>query len=303
MSVAVGACNWNGQLSSNFSIFGKIPDSRCIIAGTRFCSAGIAAAIIQWTVDMNFFAYPTAAERYANGRPFFHPLAIKKIQAICCERGRIGMALDVGCGTGQSTFALLKVADNIVGVDSSAEMLSHAKQHARIRFVEARAEQMPFADTTFGLITVALAIHWFDQEKFFRESKRLLQRGGWLVIYNDGFTGRMEGNDSYEKWNREEYLARYPTPPRNSRPMDEIDASEYGLVPSGSDEFNHEVEFTPEQLVGYLVTQTNVISAVETGKEDLHSVMSWLLNSVRPLFTNAKERFSFSCQIRFLKRG
>ncbi len=180
-------------------------------------------------------------------------------------------------------------------------MLSHTKQHERIRFVEANAEEMPFADSTFELITVALAIHWFDQEKFFRESKRLLKTGGWLVIYNDGFTGRMEGNDRFEKWNREEYLTRYPTPPRNSRPMDEIDASRYGLVPSGSDQFTHKVEFTADQLVSYLGTQTNVISSVESGKEDLQSVTNWLLNSVRPLFTDEKDKFLFSCQIEFFQ--
>ncbi len=250
---------------------------------------------------MNFFANPTAAERYAKGRPFFHALAIEKIRAACCEHGRIGLALDVGCGTGQSTFALLEVADEIVGVDSSAEMLSHTRQHGRIRFVEADAEQIPFADSTFELITVALAIHWFDQAKFFREAKRLLQRGGWLVIYNDGFTGWMDGNDNYEKWNREEYLARYPTPPRNSQPMDEIDASRYGFVPFSTAQFTHEVEFTPEQLVAYLVTQTNVISTVESGKEDLQSVTNWLLNSVRPLFTYEKDKFLFSCQIGFFQ--
>jgi SAM-dependent methyltransferase len=252
---------------------------------------------------MNFFAYPTAAKRYAKGRPFFHPLAIKKIHSTCCEHGQIRRALDVGCGTGQSSLALLEVADEIVGVDCSAEMLSHAEPHARIHYVEARAEQMPFPDATFGLITVALAIHWFDQEKFFRESKRLLQPGGWLVIYNDGFMGRMQINDSFEKWNREEYLERFPTPPRNSRPLSEIDAAQCGFVQSGSDEFAHEVEFTQEQLVSYLVTQTNVISAVEAGKEDLQSVASWLLNSVRPMFSRVKESFSFSCQMRFLKRS
>jgi ubiquinone/menaquinone biosynthesis C-methylase UbiE len=251
---------------------------------------------------MNFFAYPTSAERYANGRPFFHPLAIKKIQAICCESGRIDRALDVGCGTGQSTLALLEVAKEIVGLDSSAEMLFHAVQHDRIRFVEGRAEQMPFGDAAFGLMTVALAFHWFDQQKFLLEAQRLLRPGGWLVIYNDGFTGRMEGNDDCEKWYVHKYLARYPTPPRNIQLLAELDASEYGLAPSSFEQFIHEVEFSTGQLVGYLVTQTNVISAVETGKEDLQSVASWLLDSVQPLFSGAKERFSFSCQIRFLKR-
>jgi SAM-dependent methyltransferase len=112
---------------------------------------GVAA---RWTQNMNYFAYPTAAERYANGRPFFHPLAVKKIGTICCESGRINRALDVGCGTGQSTLALLELAEEIVGLDNSAEMLSHALRHAQVRYVEARAEQMPFDDKSYGLITV-----------------------------------------------------------------------------------------------------------------------------------------------------
>jgi ubiquinone/menaquinone biosynthesis C-methylase UbiE len=254
------------------------------------------------TVDMNFFAYPTAAKRYASGRPFFHPLAIKKIKEVCCENGRIDRALDVGCGTGQSTQALLEVAEEIVGLDSSAEMLSHAIQHKRIRFVEGQAEQMLLANEEFGLITVGLAFHWFDQRKFLLEAQRLLRPGGSLVIYNDVFTGRMKGNNAYEKWYLHEYLARYPSPPRNIQPLAELNASEYGFASSGFEEFTHEVEFSTEQLISYLVTQTNVISAVEAGKQALQSVATWLLNSALPLFTDTKEMFSFFCQIRFLKR-
>lgn len=251
---------------------------------------------------MNFFAYPSAAQRYANGRPYFHPLAIKKIKAICCENGRIDRALDVACGTGQSTLALLEVAEEIVGLDSSSEMLSHAIPHERIQFVEGSAERMPFANTTFGLISVALALHWFDQRKFFQEARRLLRPGGWLVIYTDGFTGRMIGNDKFEQWNRGEYLTQYPTPPRNSQSLMELDASEYGFAPHASDQFLHEVEFTPDQLVNYLITQTNVISAVEGGTEDLRSIIDWISNSVRPMFVKEKASFLFSCQMRFLKK-
>jgi|HubBroStandDraft_4_1064222.scaffolds.fasta_scaffold92723_2 ubiquinone/menaquinone biosynthesis C-methylase UbiE len=251
---------------------------------------------------MDYFAYPTAAERYANGRPFFHPLAIQKIRSICCKNGRIDRALDVGCGTGQSTRALLEIADEIVGLDNSAEMLSHAVLHAQVRYVKARAEELPFDDESFGLITVALAFHWFDQRKFMLEAQRVLRPGGWLVIYNDAFTGRMKGNDNFEKWNREHYLVRYPTPPRNNQPLANFDASAYMFAPSAFDQFVHEVEFTPDQLVSYLVTQTNVIAAVEAGREDLQSVADWLLKSVQPLFGGTAEMFLFSCQIRFFKR-
>jgi SAM-dependent methyltransferase len=252
---------------------------------------------------MNYFAYPTAAERYAKGRPFFHPLAAKKIQTICCESGRINRALDVGCGTGQSTLALLDVADEIVGLDNSAEMLSHAGRHARIHYVEARAEELPFDDMSYGIITVGLAFHWFDRQQFMLEAQRVLQPGGWLVIYNDFTTGRMNGNDDYAKWYREQYLVRYPTPPRNNPALTDADAIAYGFVASGCDQFDHEVEFTPNQLIGYLLTQTNVISAVEAGRGNLQSVADWLLNSIRPLFSGTKESFLFSCQIQFLKRS
>jgi SAM-dependent methyltransferase len=252
---------------------------------------------------MDYFAYPTAAERYASGRPFFHPLAVNKIQSICCENGRIDRALDVGCGTGQSTLPLLEVADEIVGLDNSAEMLSHAVHHAQVRYVEARAEQMPLDDASFGLITVALAYHWFDPREFILEAKRVLRPDGWLVIYNDVFAGRMNGNDDYEKWNREHYLVRYPTPPRNHQSLSDCEASAYGFAPSGFDQFIHEVEFTPDQLVSYLLTQTNLISAVEAGKGDLQSAAGWLLNSTQPFFTATAESFPFLCQIQFLKRG
>jgi ubiquinone/menaquinone biosynthesis C-methylase UbiE len=255
------------------------------------------------TVDMNFFAYPTAAKRYANGRPFFHPLAIQKIKEVCCENGRIDRALDVGCGTGQSTKVLLEVAEEIVGLDSSAEMLSHAIHHDRIRYVEGRAEQIPFANEEFGLMTVGLAFHWFDQRKFLLEAQRLLRPGGRLVIYNDVFTGRMKGNDAYEKWYLHEYLAQYPSPPRNIQPLAELNASEYGFASSVFEEFRHEVEFSTEQLISYLVTQTNVISAVEAGKQDLQSVANWLFDSVMPMFSGEKEKFSFFCQIRFFGRN
>jgi SAM-dependent methyltransferase len=263
---------------------------------------GLLGNCRPWDGGHEFLRLSSRSGTDAKARPFFHPLAVRKIQATCCENGPIDWALDVGCGTGQSTMALLEVAEQIIGLDSSAEMLSHAVHHERIRFVEAHAEQMPFADAVFGLMTVALAFHWLDQQKFLLEAQRLLRPGGWLVIYNDVFTGRMSGNDTYAKWNRDEYLARYPTPPRNSQPLDDLDVSEYRFEPAGFNQFIHEVEFTPDQLVSYLLTQTNVISAIEAGRKDLQSVATWLLESVQRLFSKAKEKFSFSCQMRFLKR-
>lgn len=68
---------------------------------------------------LNYFSYPSAAERYAKGRPYLYPPVIGRIRAIVCPEGKVGRALDVGCGTGQSALALTEIADEIRTVPAS----------------------------------------------------------------------------------------------------------------------------------------------------------------------------------------
>ncbi len=44
---------------------------------------------------MNYFAYATAAERYAKSRPYFHPIVIEKIKAFLKLKSQLPNALDV----------------------------------------------------------------------------------------------------------------------------------------------------------------------------------------------------------------
>src|SRR5262245_45308728 len=106
---------------------------------------------------MSHFASAAAAERYASARPYFHPLVVARIAEVCCPTRNVGRALDVGCGTGQSSTALAEIALEVVGVDVARSMLGHAHQHPRISYVECPAEALPFADQSFELISVGLA--------------------------------------------------------------------------------------------------------------------------------------------------
>ncbi|HLM56888.1 MAG TPA: methyltransferase domain-containing protein [Pyrinomonadaceae bacterium] len=83
---------------------------------------------------MNYFAPRTAAERYAKGRPFFHPPLVARIGELVSAGGPFPRALDVGCGTGLSTLALKGIAGEVVGVDLSIEVLSRAPKDAGLRF-------------------------------------------------------------------------------------------------------------------------------------------------------------------------
>ncbi len=119
---------------------------------------------------MNFFSPKTAAERYAKGRPFFHRLVIRRAKDFLPDDKLLPLALDVGCGTGLSTVALKEIAENIIGTDISPEMIMLAPKDKDIAYVVSDAENLPFNENEFNLITISQAVHWLNRKKFF--SKR-----------------------------------------------------------------------------------------------------------------------------------
>ncbi len=251
---------------------------------------------------MGYFAHRTAAKRYARGRPFFHPLVIDRVRETLGLRAPLPRALDVACGTGQSAVALKPIAARIVGTDLSGGMLAQAPRDARIGYIAASAERLPFGAAPFDLVTVALAFHWFDRARFLAEAHRLLRPAGWLVIYNNGFLARMAENPAFEEWSRDHYLMRYPTPPRNNRPFTHAEAAAHGFRFAARERFENRVAFSVAELVRYLMTQSNVIAAVEEGKERPDEVYAWLVHAIAPLFTAPRGTFSFGNTVWYLQR-
>lgn len=249
----------------------------------------------------NFFAHTTAAERYAQSRPYFHPVVIDSLRRFLHLEAPLEHALDVACGTGLSTRALKTIAGQVTATDVSSAMLTQAPREPGIEYVETPAEALPFGDEAFDLATVALAFHWFDRECFLREAYRVLRPGGWLVIYNNGFFGQMLENSAFTEWNKS-YLTRYPTPPRNSKPLTEDDARSYGFHFAKREAYTNEVQFSPQQLAAYLTTQSNVIASVEQGKESIEDVYQWLLELLAPLFPVPICTFSFGGDIWYLQK-
>src|SRR5450432_2676543 len=115
---------------------------------------------------MNYFNPKTAAERYSKGRPDFHSNTIKHIKNFLYLDNKADKALDIACGTGLSTKALLEIATDVYGTDASQQMLNFAPLTSKINYSVASAEQQPFADNYFDLITVSSGVHWFDIDKF-----------------------------------------------------------------------------------------------------------------------------------------
>jgi ubiquinone/menaquinone biosynthesis C-methylase UbiE len=107
--------------------------------------------------------------------------------------------LDVGCGGGRtvSKLAVAALEGKVCGIDFSetsvaASKRTNARQIARgsIEIRQASVSQLPFADTTFDLIT-AVETHfwWHDLPAGMREIFRVLKPGGKLIIIAEVYKG------------------------------------------------------------------------------------------------------------------
>lgn len=96
--------------------------------------------------------------------------------------------LDVGCGTGNYTIELAKRGADVIGIDSSEEMLAWARikaQKADIEasFMAADATNLPFPDSSFDIvISNGLLCFLKEPEKALIEMRRVLKPGGRLVV-------------------------------------------------------------------------------------------------------------------------
>ena len=251
----------------------------------------------------SYFDHKSAAKRYRDARPYFHPVVISRIKAFLGIDRPVGTALDVACGTGQSSIALREVATRIVAIDRSPEMIALAELDEKIIHNVASADDIPIDGDCVDLITVACAFHWFDRPPFLAEARRVLRQSSPMVIYNNMFTGNMKENPKFHDWIHGTHLKRYPSPPRNMTPFTEEEAQEEGFLLLGSEKYENDVTFTSSHLIEYLLTQTNVIAAVEEGKESLESVSAWLDSEVPAYFPLKEATFEFRGPIDYYRKA
>jgi ubiquinone/menaquinone biosynthesis C-methylase UbiE len=251
----------------------------------------------------NHFITKSAAERYAKGRPYFHPVIIKRIKDFLSITEPLSSALDVGCGTGLSTIALKELAGNVIGVDNSAEMVALAEEVNEVRYIVTPDENLPFAENKFDIITLSQVFHWLDgaqRDRFLTEARRVLRPSGWLIAYNNCPTGQMAENADPPSW-YEEYLKKYPMPPREKDVFTEKNANAYGFYLLEEEVYKHTIGFSLEGSIDFLITRSNII---EEAEEEIEDLRLWLRPRLKSEFGNAKEqRFKFTATISYLQRA
>lgn len=254
---------------------------------------------------MNYFSLNTAAERYAKGRPDFHSQSVKHIKNFLKIDNKLDKALDIACGTGLSSKALLAIATNIYGTDSSQAMIDFAIQKDTISYQIAEAERQPFPDNYFNLITVCSGVHWFDIEKFLLEASRLLKSKSYLILYDNFFIAEMEDDSEFKNWYEEIYLKTFPAPVRNDKynwTNEQLNKIHFNILKE--EKFNNAVSFNKHDWVLYFTTQSNIISAVENKASTYKEIETWLRHELSKFFPNENKQqvIYFGNWIKYLQK-
>lgn len=251
---------------------------------------------------MNHFDTKDAALRYQKGRPYFHPLTIEKIRGRLSIHNKVDNALDVACGTGLSTRAMLSIAENVYGTDLSGEMIANAYPDDRIQYRLANATLQPFEDDFFDILTVSSGLHWFELDAFLKEASRIMKPGAWLVVYDNFFLSEMAEVLEFNNWFTEVYCKGFPPPKR--KPEQNLlneNLADYKLSFEGEESFKNEVFFSLDELILYLTTQSNISAAVATGKT-YEEIESWLQASLKPFFKEEKRTLCFGNWIKYIQK-
>jgi ubiquinone/menaquinone biosynthesis C-methylase UbiE len=93
-------------------------------------------------------------------------------------------ALDLCCGQGNVSKALIHRGCQVVGADFSPAMLAFAQARApSATFIEADAQDLPFDDAEFDIVVSNLGVcHVPDQPRALSQARRVLRAGGRFAM-------------------------------------------------------------------------------------------------------------------------
>ena len=153
------------------------------------------------TIDVpgEFDAAAASYDRLVGASPGYHDNLVRSARRMGLPGDGAGLhLLDLGCGTGASTAALLTVLPRarITAVDASAGMLAKARRAGwppRVTFVHARAEELAAAGVHGpfdGVFAAYLVRNLPDPDPALGAIRDLLAPGAPLVVHDYALDGR-----------------------------------------------------------------------------------------------------------------
>ena len=120
------------------------------------------------------------AKEYAQYRPH-HPAKLFKYLASITPEHKL--VWDCGTGNGQAAIELTRYFEKVIATDASSDQIFNIFKHKKIDYRIELAEKVSLDSASVDLVTVAVAVHWFDLNRFYSEVKRILKPNGVLAVW------------------------------------------------------------------------------------------------------------------------
>ncbi|MCQ3922905.1 MAG: SAM-dependent methyltransferase [Rhodocyclaceae bacterium] len=179
----------------------------------------------------------------------------------------LGTAWDCGTGSGQAAIGLAAHFGRVIATDPSREQLAHAEPHPRIEYRAAAAEVSPLDTASIDLLTVAQAIHWFDLEKFYAESRRVLKPGGVIAVWTYTLLDAEAGIDDLLNDFYKNVVGPY-WPPERRMVDDRYRSLPFPFAPIEPPAFEIRTEWSRDDLLGYLGTWSATQACMKASGSD-----------------------------------
>ena len=256
-------------------------------------------------MDNKLFNSKRIASGYANDRPWLHKSVIEQIKADFADKIPFQNGLDVGCGAGLSTKALKLICNKVTGTDISEEMVHICKTQydaPEFTFYAAKAEETETAQIPYDIVTAAGVIDWVDRDRFLANMKQVMSPNAPLIIYDFWISDKMLGNSTYTDWYQNQYLAKFPKPPRSETVWEQKDMQpDFFLIKQTMCEMKY--EFDMDSFIRFMMTQTNINSKIESGNMTEEEVHGWMRQTLIPIFQGQRQTLIFDGYIRIYVRG
>jgi ubiquinone/menaquinone biosynthesis C-methylase UbiE len=145
---------------------------------------------------------------YARFRPGYPEALFDYLASLAPSRA---LAWDCGTGSGQVALSLAGRFERVIATDASQAQIEHADRLPGIEFRVEQAESTSIVSHTIDLITVGVAVHWFDFDPFYAEVRRVAKPGAVIAVWTYHYPAITPEIDAIvEQMNRELLSGYWP---------------------------------------------------------------------------------------------
>lgn len=206
------------------------------------------------------------AELYDCARPSYPNGVVDELERWLPDRAHL---LEIGCGTGKATRALVDRGYQLTCVELGANLAAVARRNVpEAEIVHADFETWA-PDARFDAVVCFTAFHWLDQATRYERCARHLDPGGMLGIVETQHVLPPDGDPFFVEV-QEDYDDSSPPPPPEDVPdlVDEIDASGYFETMAVS-RILWDVEYDANAYTDVLSTYSGHIALADADREAL----------------------------------